>query len=153
VARLIGFPPAGEQVPVSVSFVLRNGREYWRRTFAGRSFLSTQEEGRGRFERLLCERFGPVAVGLALVLDGERMRLVVRRWSLFGIPMPLALAPRSNSYEFVQDGRFRFHVEISLPVLGLIVAYRGCSFPAPDDQGGGAQRLIARQSAQREQSD
>ena len=29
--------------------------------------------------------------GLALVLDSERLRLVVRRWSVFGIPLPLAL--------------------------------------------------------------
>jgi hypothetical protein len=128
-AMVIGFPQAGTEVPVSVAFSLRDGREYWRRTFAGRSFLSTQEEGQGRFARLVCERFGPVAVGLALVLDGERLRLIVRGWSLFGIPMPLRLAPHSHSWEFVQDGRFRFHVEISLPVAGLIVAYRGWLVP------------------------
>jgi len=135
VAGLIGFPPAGEQVPVSVSFVPREGREYWRRTFAGRSFMSTQEEGRGRFERLLCERFGPIVVGMALVIDGDRMRLVVRRWSILGVPLPLWLAPRSDSYEFVQDGRFRFHVEIGLPLLGLIVAYRGWLVPRDDSEG------------------
>jgi hypothetical protein len=128
-AAVIGFPQPGSEVPVSVAFSLRDGREYWRRTFAGRSFLSTQEEGQGRFARLVCERFGPVAVGLALVLDGERLRLIVRCWSLFGIPMPLWLAPHSHSWELVQDGRFRFHVEISLPVAGLIVAYRGWLVP------------------------
>jgi uncharacterized protein DUF4166 len=129
VAGVIGFPKAGTDVPVSVAFGLRNGREYWRRTFEDRSFLSIQEEVRGRFARLLCERFGPIKLGMALVLDGERMRLVVRRWSMLGIPMPLWLAPRSNAYEFVQDGRFRFHVEISLPVAGLIVRYRGWLVP------------------------
>jgi hypothetical protein len=34
--------------------------------FAGRSFQSTQEQGRGRFGWLLCERFGPVNAGMAL---------------------------------------------------------------------------------------
>jgi len=57
------------------------------------------------------------------------MRLVVRRWSLFGIPMPLALAPRGNSYEFAEGGRFHFHVEIRHPFTGLIVGYRGWLVP------------------------
>ena len=125
VARIAGFPPAGNDVPVRVEFTLRNGREIWRRTFADRSFTSTQEEGRGRFDRLVCERFGPFAFGLALVHAADRLRVVVRGWSVFGIPLPRALAPFGDAYESVEDGRFRFHVEISLPVIGLIVAYRG----------------------------
>src|SRR6478735_1777828 len=50
---------------------------------------------------------------LALVCDSDRMRLLVRRWRVCGIPMPRALAPRGNSYEFAQAGRFHFHVEIA----------------------------------------
>ena len=133
VARLIaavaGFPPAGENVPVKVSFTLRDGRETWRRTFADRSFASTQEEGRGSFDRLMCERFGPFAFGIALVREPERLRLVVRRWSLFGVPLPSALAPFGSVYESAEDGRFHFHVEIRLPLAGLIVGYRGWLVP------------------------
>jgi hypothetical protein len=124
-AHVIGFPQAGKDIPVKVSFRVRDGRELWQRTFAGRSFASIQEQGRGRFERLLCERFGPLNFGIALVLEDGRMRLVVQSWSLFGIPLPLALAPTGNSYEFAQDGRFHFHVEIGHPFTGLIVGYRG----------------------------
>ncbi len=68
---------------------------------------------------------------MALVLEDGRMKLVVRRWSFLGIPMPLFLAPRGNSYEFAQDGRFHFHVEIGHPFTGLIVAYRGWLVPRP----------------------
>ncbi|WP_416361782.1 DUF4166 domain-containing protein [Mesorhizobium sp. AR02] len=35
------------------------------------------------------------------------------------------LCPRSTSFETVENGRFRFHVEISHPLTGLIVRYRG----------------------------
>jgi uncharacterized protein DUF4166/saccharopine dehydrogenase-like protein len=128
-AALIGFPQAGKDVPVKVAFKSERGRETWRRTFAGRSFFSTQEQGRGRFEWLLCERFGPLNAGMALVLDSGRMRLIVRRWSLFGIPMPLALAPRGDSYEYAENGRFHFHVEITHPLTGLILRYRGWLVP------------------------
>ena len=44
--------------------------------------------------------------------------------------MPLALAPRGDAYEFAQDGRFHFHVEIRHPFTGLIVALSRLARPA-----------------------
>ena len=128
-AAIVGFPQAGENVPLRVDFSNENGRERWTRTFAGRSFHSTQEEGRGRFEWLVCERFGPLCAGMALVLDDGKLRLIVRRWSVLGIPLPLWLAPRGDSYEYAANGRFHFHVEIAHPFTGLIVGYRGWLVP------------------------
>ncbi len=125
VAVAIGFPHADENVPVRVDFKLENGRERWTRTFAGRSFHSTQEQGRGRCDWLLCERFGPITVGMALLVEGGRLRLIVRRWSVFAIPLPLRLAPRGDAYEYAENGRFHFQVEIGHPFTGLIVGYRG----------------------------
>ena len=88
-----------------------------------------QEQGHGRLEPLVCERFGPLNVSMALVCESERMRLVVRRWSVCGFPMPRALAPRGNSYEFAEAGLFHFHVEIAHPFTGLILRYRGWLVP------------------------
>src|SRR5512144_1685301 len=90
---------------------------------------STQEEGRGSFDRLMCERFGPFAFGIALKREADRLRLVIRRWSVLGIRLPHALAPFGSAYESAEDGRFHFHVEIRLPVIGLIVGYRGWLVP------------------------
>jgi hypothetical protein len=128
-AAIVGFPPAGDDVPVKVAFRLKGGRELWQRNFAGQRFASTQEEGKGRSARLLCECFGALSFIMALVVEGERMRLMMRRWTLFGVPLPLALAPRIDAYEYVEAGRFRFHVEISHPLTGLIVRYRGWLVP------------------------
>jgi hypothetical protein len=125
VAVLFRFPHQTPAVPVKVSFHVQDGKEIWQRSFAGKSFSSVQFEGRGRFERLLCERFGPLTFGLALVVDGGRLRLIVRRWSFLGLALPLALAPGGDSYEFADQGRFNFHVEIAHPLTGLIVRYRG----------------------------
>jgi hypothetical protein len=126
---VVGFPPAGRDIPVKVDFALRDGREVWRRDFAGRTFSSTQEEGRGRFDRLMCERFGPFAFGIALVCEADRLRLDVRGWSVFGIPLPRALAPIGAAHESAEDGRFRFHVEIRLRLIGLVVRYQGWLVP------------------------
>jgi hypothetical protein len=130
-AAIAGFPPAGDNVPVRVSFTRQQDREIWRRDFGGTTFSSSQEAGRKRNDRLLVERFGPFAFSLALVLDEAKLRLVTRGWSLLGVPLPAAWAPRGDAYESAEDGRFRFNVEIRHRVTGLIVAYRGWLVPQP----------------------
>ena len=133
VAGLMRFPIAGGDDPVTVTFRVEQERERWRRTFGASSsastFESTQEQGKGRFDRLLCERFGPFNFGLALVVEDARLWLVVRRWSFAGLPLPAAWAPRGQAYESVEDGRFNFHVEIGHRLTGLIVRYRGWLVP------------------------
>ena len=128
---VIGFPAAGEDVPVQVTFAAAAGEETWTRRFGKQSFSSRQFAGAGRSERLLCEAFGPLVFAMALVVEGGRLLLVLRRWSLFGVPLPLWLAPRSHAWESSEDGRFRFHVEISHPLTGLIVKYTGWLTPTP----------------------
>jgi hypothetical protein len=122
---VIGFPKAGNDIPVSVTFEAKGGRETWTRDFAGQRFSSLQFEGRGVNEALACERFGPVTIAMALVLDSNRMRLVTRRCTVFGIALPKFLHPRGDIYEIADDNRFNFHVEIGFPWTGLIVRYRG----------------------------
>jgi hypothetical protein len=125
IGAVMGFPPAGHDVPVRVEFEKDAHREVWRRTFGAASFASVHSTGRGRSHRLLCERFGPMAISMALVVEFRRLYLIVRRWSFFGIPLPPSLAPGGTSFESEEDGRFRFNVEITHKWAGLIVAYRG----------------------------
>jgi hypothetical protein len=129
IAAVIGFPAAATDVPVQVTFDVRDGRETWTRRFGTRAFSSEQYAGTGRWEHLVCERFGPVTLALALVVDDRRLRLIVRGWTLFGIPLPHALAPRCDAHEHEADGRFHFDVAISHRWTGLIVHYRGWLTP------------------------
>jgi hypothetical protein len=132
-ARLIGavfnFPREGDDIPVRIDFVETSGAEIWTRDFAGKRFSSRQFEGRGRSAHLLCERFGPVTFGMAIAAEDDRLRLVLRRWSFLGVPLPMWLCPVSDAYETVDQGRFRFYVEISAPWIGLIVRYCGWLVP------------------------
>ena len=126
---LIGFPKATTDTPVKVKFEAADGIETWTRDFGGQTFSSQQFAGTGRSDRLLCERFGALTFGMALVAESGRLSLVMRRWSVLGVPLPLCLCPRSLTHEDVVGGRFRFHVEISHPLTGLIVRYRGWLVP------------------------
>ncbi|WP_428427854.1 DUF4166 domain-containing protein [Pararhizobium sp.] len=124
-AAVIGFPADNADIPVRVRFEYDGGRETWIRTFGIKSFRSVQSAASGRDACLLAEDFGPFRVLIALVPDNGRLRLVIRGWRLFGLPLPLFLAPGGETFEEERDGTFRFHVEITSPLTGLIVRYTG----------------------------
>lgn len=124
-AMLFRFPHTADDVAVTVRFKANRDGESWTRTFGDRSFSSRLQEGRGASERLLCECFGPFAFAQAVVVEDNKLRLVMRRCTVFGLPLPRWLTPRSNTYETVRDGRYSFFVELSHPLVGLIVRYEG----------------------------
>jgi hypothetical protein len=132
IATLIGFPKAGADQRISVRLIEQGDGERWIRQFGDRRFSSFQSPGRGRNRGLIRERFGPVAIYLALVVEGDCLRYVIRRWTFCGLPMPLAIGPRTTAVESADGGRFRFDVEISHVLTGLIVHYRGTLSPVPD---------------------
>lgn len=125
IAAAFGFPRTAEAIDLIVSFERTGFAERWTRMFGRKRFTTHQFEGRGRFEGLLCERFGPFTFGLALVVDAKRLSFVPRRWSAFGIPMPRFFAPDGEAFEYEQAGKFHFDVAIKVPLAGLVVRYRG----------------------------
>ena len=62
---------------------------------------------------------------MTLVPEGARLSLALRHWSAFAVPLPMWLGLRALAHETAEDGRFHFHVEISHPLAGLIIRYRG----------------------------
>lgn len=124
VARLVGFPGDKAACPAEVAIDADSERSIWRRRIGGHAFasvLSRPREG-GRVE----ERFGPLAMDLGLTPEDDRLVYRVEGWRLGPIPLPKALAPRTTAREEVDaEGRFVFDVEISLPLVGRLVRYRG----------------------------
>ncbi|MGO4711354.1 SDR family oxidoreductase [Bradyrhizobium sp. 2TAF24] len=120
IATLFGFPPEGEH-DLHVGFDERDGVETWTRDFGGRMFRSRLSQ-RGE---LLVEAFGPLRFGFTLPANGTGLTMRLQRWWLGPLPLPLALAPRSEAREWQADDRFQFDVPIALPLIGLIVHYRG----------------------------
>lgn len=129
IARLFGFPPATDKIPVSVTLSPQENGELWMRKFGNSTFSSVQSKGTGRNTHLIVERFGPISVALAIVVKGDRLFLIPRRWSFLGLPLPKTLMPSGQSFEHEQDGQFCFDVTIAAPMLGTIVAYKGTLTP------------------------
>ena len=126
-ARLFGFPAAGADMPVTVTVDRRGREEIWTRNFAGRCFTSHLTLRRGQ---CIAERFGAISVLLEPLVSGTDLRLPVSGWECLGLSMPRFLAPNSQAREFEDaEGRFRFDVRITLPLVGLITHYRGWLAP------------------------
>lgn len=128
IGQFIGFP-AGGSMRVHVGFAERRGVETWSREFGSHRFRSQLSQA----GRRLVERFGPLRFEFDLVGDAAGLSMVMRRWSWFGVPMPMFLAPRSSAREWEAGGRFQFDVVIALPLVGRLVRYRGWLRPCPAD--------------------
>jgi hypothetical protein len=119
-AAMMGMPPQG-RMPVHVAFAERDGREIWTRDFGGHRFASELSAWRG----CAVERFGPLRFAFDLPSDREGLRMVLRRWSVFGIRMPRMLGPRIAAREWQEGDRFRFDIAVAMPLIGPVVRYSG----------------------------
>ena len=120
IAKVMRFPKAGS-CPLHVSFAEKDGVERWTRSFGAQGFTSHLSERGGQ----LVERFGALRFQFDLPSDERGLEMHIRGWSLFGLPLPLLLAPQGIAREWQENGRFRFDVPISLPLVGLVVHYTG----------------------------
>jgi hypothetical protein len=130
-ARLIGFPAADRDVPVSVVMEADRGCETWTRTFGEASFRSRLASVAGR-RGVVSERFGLLTFDLALTADHGGLALTIVAGRLGPLRLPRFLLPRSHATERVDPhGRFCFDVPIALPGIGLLTHYRGWLAPEP----------------------
>lgn len=121
IAGIVGFPHTAKRIDVRVVFTAINGIETWTRHFGNTCFHSQQY----REDELLVETFGPLRFYMTVPVENGKLHLKLQRWSFLKIPLPMFLCPQSESYEYVADNKFHFHVRISHPVCGLIVHYHG----------------------------
>jgi hypothetical protein len=127
-AWLLGFPRAGDDVPLRLTLTCLPHGEAWERSFDGRRLRSRLLPSPRRY--CYRERFGAFTFEQALPVKDGVMRLRVRRGWLLGVPLPSLLLPRSCASECAVDGRFQFDIGIHLPVSGaLVVRYQGSLAP------------------------
>ena len=118
--RLMRFPPSGS-FPLHVRFAERRGGERWTRDFGGHCFSSELRQNGDR----LTERFGPIRFSFDVEVHGRGLCITLRRWSVFRVPLPLAVGPRIEALEWEEGGWFRFRVAAGLPLIGQVIGYTG----------------------------
>lgn len=125
-ARKLGVPTTPEPHRLKVDIRHDGTILYWYRRFDDASRMDSHFEPVGCWPQgYWRERTGAIELELAVdVIDGGwhwRCRRV--RWH--GIPLPMALLPRTRASKRIEDGRYRFEVAFALPWLGEVLSYRG----------------------------
>ncbi|MGE4279276.1 MAG: DUF4166 domain-containing protein [Magnetospirillum sp.] len=124
--KIAGLPKPGRDVPVSVSFHPDGkGCEFWDRHFAGRRYASTMEAGQGKDDGLLIEHFGPFDLLFQLAPYAGGLSWSLSGWRLLGIPLPPWSRPAIECTETAEGDRFVFDIDVTFPLVGHVVHYRG----------------------------
>ena len=127
VARLLRLPRGGEAVPLLLSVEPHGGGERWRRTFAGKDFVTEQNE---HAARLLAERTGPFELLFRLNVEGGALAYrhagAALRAGRLRLNLPRILAPRVEAWERADEcGGVRVSVCVTAPLVGLLIRYEG----------------------------
>ena len=130
IAALMRLPASGEKVATTLR-VRRGagGRQRWTRHF-GKSRPIETVQLRGPAQTME-ERFGPVRLRFELAQEGGSLRYVQVGAALglgpLSCPLPAIFAPRVKGTEAGAGapGRTVVDVEISTPLVGLLVGYKG----------------------------
>jgi hypothetical protein len=128
IAWVAGFPNAGRALPASVTIEREGNGEVWVRRFGAKRFAShLSETAPGK----LAERFGLLTFDLDAKAGREGFALSILGGRLGELPLPRFLTPRTEARaDADENGRYRFDVTITLPVIGRLVRYRGWLTPA-----------------------
>ncbi|MEN0040522.1 MAG: DUF4166 domain-containing protein [Pseudomonadota bacterium] len=123
-----GLPPAGRNVPLTITMQRDGDGEIWTRHFGDHVFCSRIRAG--KVPRTTWEKAGPIEVEMSFALKGDEIHQTSRRNRILAFPLPGKLAPASRVVESVIDGRYHFDVVVQAPLgLGLLVAYQGWLVP------------------------
>lgn len=124
--KVAGLPKPGQDIPVSVHFEPDgSGREFWKRCFAGRRYASVMAAGTGRDEGLLIEHFGPFDLLFRLTPTDDGIAWSLAGWRLLGVPLPALSRPSIECTETADGDRFVFDIDVTFPLVGHVVHYRG----------------------------
>tara|TARA_R110000868_G_scaffold235373_2_gene489297 strand:+ start:13943 stop:14482 length:540 start_codon:yes stop_codon:yes gene_type:complete len=120
-AAMLRLPASGSAVPARVKVSLQDEGELLERWYGGRRFATVQGERNGQ----LYERFGPFRLSFRLTGGPEGVDFHQEGVALWFLPLPAALAPRVEARERADGEVHVFNVRLSLPGIGLVIAYRG----------------------------
>ena len=120
--RLLRLPEPGRDQALALTIERHVGQEIWTRRFARGHMRSTLRRIDGAQLR---ERLGPVSLHFELRRDGDVIDWQLRGVRLLSLPLPRRLCGEVISRSGAHEGRYAFHIDVRLPLIGQLVAYRG----------------------------
>lgn len=119
--RLLRLPEPGAGQALEFSIERRADRETWTRKFADHPMRSTLTQSGTQ----LRERLGPVTFFFELRHRGDAIDWQLRGARVLGLPLPRGFFGDVISRSGSDHERYAFEVDVRLPLIGRLVAYRG----------------------------
>ena len=125
-AEKLGVPTNGVEHHLEVDISHRNGYLLWERCFDGKQRMTSLFRPIGnKSDGYWLEETGPIS--MALTVDcpdgGWHWRCLVIR--IYKMRLPMWFFPQSKAYKLIEDGKYRFYVGFSLPIIGPVLSYSG----------------------------
>jgi hypothetical protein len=120
---LTSLPPAGEDQEIRVTIIAKPAGERWVRSFGDKSMSSVLANQHG----LLREKLGPVTFTFHLeyVPHKQEIQWILRNVKVLRVAVPVSWFSAVSARESHAGGRYWFDVNAALPLIGLLVQYRG----------------------------
>ncbi len=120
-AWCIRTPRTSTRGPIRVTLDAATMEETWTRHFPRHTMRSTLSLHEGR----ITERLGAARLFFALEAEHGVLRMRLEGLRFLGVPCPAWLRPAVLAEESGKGDRFHFNVRASVPLLGVVAAYRG----------------------------
>jgi hypothetical protein len=135
-ARRLGITVGAGGTSMRVAIYSDEKELHWDRTFNDACVFASTFTPSGRYPTghwvetsgLLCLKLG------VTVLNGA-WEWKLMGASLWGIALPTWVWPRTSASKHIENGQYRFNVEIGLPWLGTVLSYGGKLDAAPAEVG------------------
>lgn len=125
ICEMAGLPRSGTCDALRVTMSSRDGREVWRRDFAGRRFRSRLRRASAGDTPVLEERVGPLTFVVILTATADALTWSPASVRLAGVKLPRALAPSFTAKAEERNGDYAFDIDVSLPGGRRLIRYRG----------------------------
>ena len=124
-ARKMKLPgPGSHELSVTISH--DDEYLYWNRRFNSQHSVESLFRPVGDYEDgYWIETAGPLSLKLTVDIKNGGWHWRCLQVCLFGCPIPMWLTPSSVAYKEIKNNRYQFHVSFSLPILGVLVTYKG----------------------------
>lgn len=120
-AVCLGAPTRAAQGPIRFELWAQPDAETWTRFFPNGTMQSVLKRDGTR----ITEKLGASHLRFELVEVAGALEMRLETMHFWGIPCPRWLMPDITARETGEAGNLHFHVQASVPVIGLVVSYSG----------------------------
>lgn len=125
-ASKLGIPVDAGEHSLQVTISNQADGLHWDRCFDGKQWMRSLFQPVGQWpEGYWVESTGPIRLSLTVDIRQGGWYWQFIKGQLGIIPLPRWLLPQTTAYKRIENGRYRFYVGISVPMLGTVLSYSG----------------------------